>query len=191
MKITPIAVASILPAVAASAAFSVLPFTQAAPTVAGSSLAAGHAPATSAGHAAAAGPAAAARKTDAQVRSARHHATRSSAHQPAAPSAGGSAQDTSDWHVGESGHSRPGHRSHHHRRLVSTAESAFQKCVAWRESGDNPRDPDGLYGILPSVWASLGYSGTAGQASVAMQHQAFHRLYAEYGAQPWRPSDGC
>ena len=69
--------------------------------------------------------------------------------------------------------------------------SAFEQCVAWRESGDTPTDPDGLFGILPSTWAELGYSGTAGQASVAQQEVAFQRLYAEYGAQPWAPSDGC
>ena len=75
---------------------------------------------------------------------------------------------------------------------VSTAgESAFERCVAWRESSDTPTDPDGLFGILPSTWQSLGYSGTAGQASVAMQDQAFAKLYAEDGTAPWAPYDGC
>jgi hypothetical protein len=74
---------------------------------------------------------------------------------------------------------------------VTAGESSFEQCVAWRESGDTPTDPDGLFGILPSVWQSLGYSGTAGQASVAQQQAAFNRLYAEYGSQPWAPSDGC
>jgi hypothetical protein len=69
--------------------------------------------------------------------------------------------------------------------------SAFEQCVAWRESGNTPTDPDGLFGILPSTWAQLGYSGTAGQASVAQQEAAFNQLYAQYGAQPWAPSDGC
>ena len=71
------------------------------------------------------------------------------------------------------------------------ATSSFQQCVAWRESSDTPTDPDGLYGILPSTWASLGYSGTAGEASVAQQNEAFQRLYAEDGTQPWAPYDGC
>ena len=74
---------------------------------------------------------------------------------------------------------------------VTAGDSSFEQCVAWRESGDTPTDPDGLFGILPSVWQSLGYSGTAGQASVAQQQAAFNRLYAEYGSQPWAPSDGC
>jgi LysM repeat protein len=72
-----------------------------------------------------------------------------------------------------------------------SAPGSFQQCVAWRESSDTPTDPDGLYGILPSTWASLGYSGTAGQASVAVQNQAFQQLYAQQGAQPWSAYDGC
>jgi len=74
---------------------------------------------------------------------------------------------------------------------VPAGASAFEQCVAWRESTDTPTDPDGLFGILPSTWAQLGYSGTAGQAPVWLQQIAFNRLYAEYGAQPWAPSDGC
>jgi LysM domain len=74
---------------------------------------------------------------------------------------------------------------------LTAGMSSFEQCVAYRESTDTPTDPDGLFGILPSTWAELGYSGTAGQASVAQQEVAFNRLYAEYGAQPWAPSDGC
>jgi LysM repeat protein len=73
----------------------------------------------------------------------------------------------------------------------SAAPSTFQQCVAWRESSNTPTDPDGLYGILPSTWASLGYSGSAGQASVAQQNEAFSRLYAADGTSPWAPYDGC
>lgn len=69
---------------------------------------------------------------------------------------------------------------------------SFQQCVAWRESGNNPTaSSSGLYGILPSTWASLGYSGTAGSASVAQQNQAFQQLYAQDGTSPWAPYDGC
>ena len=72
------------------------------------------------------------------------------------------------------------------------APSSFQQCVAWRESGNNPTASSaGLYGILPSTWASLGYSGTAGSASVAQQNQAFQQLYSQYGTSPWAPYDGC
>jgi LysM repeat protein len=73
----------------------------------------------------------------------------------------------------------------------NSAPSSFQQCVAWRESSNTPTDPDGLYGILPSTWASLGYSGSAGQASVAQQNAAFQQLYARDGTQPWAPYDGC
>ena len=70
--------------------------------------------------------------------------------------------------------------------------SSFEQCVAFRESGDNPTASSaGLFGILPATWASLGYSGTAGGSSAALQKAAFNRLYAEDGAQPWAPSDGC
>jgi LysM repeat protein len=72
------------------------------------------------------------------------------------------------------------------------APGSFQQCVAWRESGNNPTASSaGLYGILPSTWASLGYSGTAGEASVAQQNQAFQQLYAQDGTAPWAPYDGC
>jgi hypothetical protein len=75
---------------------------------------------------------------------------------------------------------------------VKTGMSAFEQCVAWRESGDNPTaSSSGMFGILPSTWASLGYAGTAGQASVALQKAAFDRLYAQYGTQPWASYDGC
>jgi LysM repeat protein len=75
---------------------------------------------------------------------------------------------------------------------VSTAgQSSFQKCVAWRESGNTATDPDGLYGFLPSTWHQLGYSGTAGQASVATQNEAFSKAYSMWGTSPWAPYDGC
>ncbi|MGD0924175.1 MAG: LysM peptidoglycan-binding domain-containing protein [Streptosporangiaceae bacterium] len=73
-----------------------------------------------------------------------------------------------------------------------SAPSSFQQCVALRESGNNPTASSaGLYGILPSTWASLGLSGTAGSASVAQQTQAFQQLYAQDGTSPWAPYDGC
>jgi hypothetical protein len=75
---------------------------------------------------------------------------------------------------------------------MSAAEASFEKCVAWRESGNNPTASSaGMFGILPSIWAGLGYSGTAEQASVAQQVVAFHQLYLKYGTSPWAPYDGC
>lgn len=75
---------------------------------------------------------------------------------------------------------------------LSAGMSSFEKCVAWRESGDNPTASSaGLFGILPAIWASLGYQGTAGQSPVALQKAAFNRLFAQDGTQPWAPYDGC
>ncbi len=74
---------------------------------------------------------------------------------------------------------------------LTAGMSSFESCVAFRESTDTPTDPDGLFGILPSTWQSLGYSGTAGEASVAEQEAAFSKLYAEDGTEPWAPYDGC
>ena len=75
---------------------------------------------------------------------------------------------------------------------LTSGMSAFEQCVAWRESGDNPTASSaGLFGILPSTWASLGFPGTAGTSSVALQKAAFAKLYAQDGTSPWAPYDGC
>jgi hypothetical protein len=75
---------------------------------------------------------------------------------------------------------------------LTSGMSSFEQCVAWRESGDNPAASSaGLFGILPSTWASLGFPGTAGTSSVALQKAAFDKLYAQDGTSPWAPYDGC
>lgn len=79
----------------------------------------------------------------------------------------------------------------------SGAPGSFQACVIARESGGDPTavNPSsgagGLYGFLPSTWASLGYSGLPEYAAVAVQNAAFEKLYAEDGTSPWAPYDGC
>ena len=79
----------------------------------------------------------------------------------------------------------------------SGAPGSFQSCVISRESGGDPAavNPSsgagGLYGFLPSTWASLGYSGLPENASVAEQNAAFQKLYAEDGTAPWGAYDGC
>lgn len=98
-------------------------------------------------------------------------------------------------------HRHAAHAKAHRRAHAKPAPSAtsmfagmssFERCVAWRESGNNPTASSaGLFGILPSTWASLGYPGTAGTSSVALQKQAFDRLYAMDGTSPWAPYDGC
>jgi LysM repeat protein len=79
--------------------------------------------------------------------------------------------------------------------------SAFQTCVAFRESTDNPtaQSPvstaSGEYGIEDSTWQSLGapYNQypSAKDAPLWMQNDAFAALYAADGVAPWQPSDGC
>jgi hypothetical protein len=77
-----------------------------------------------------------------------------------------------------------------------TAASAYEACVITRESGGNPAAVNsssgagGLYGFLPSTWASLGYPGLPEDAPVSEQQQAFATLYAQAGRSPWI-TDGC
>lgn len=82
-------------------------------------------------------------------------------------------------------------------RVLTAGDGSFQACVITRESGGNPRAVNaasgagGLYQFLPSTWQALGHSGLPENASVAEQNQAFAQAYAQDGAQPWAPSDGC
>ena len=77
----------------------------------------------------------------------------------------------------------------------SGGRGSFQSCVIARESGGDARalnrsGAGGLYQFEPSTWRGLGYSGRPQDAPVWEQDEAFHRLYAEQGRQPWS-SDGC
>ncbi len=195
MKFTPIAAAVIVPAAVAGAAFGAVPFAQAAPAAPAASPAA-HTPAKHAAHVTAR------RHSPAAVHHYRHHAQQKAAavasHSHASHSHASHSQAGTGAAVSGSAGSQALASAAQAQQpaggsgaSLTTGMSAFEQCVAWRESGDTPTDPDGLFGILPSTWAELGYSGTAGQASVAQQEVAFQRLYAEYGAQPWAPSDGC
>ncbi len=81
---------------------------------------------------------------------------------------------------------------------VSTAGlSAYQACVITRESGGNPNIWNasghwGLYQFSESTWIAAGGSAASfGHASVAEQNQMFASAYAQWGTQPWSPSDGC
>ena len=73
---------------------------------------------------------------------------------------------------------------------------SFEGCVISHESSGNPHAVNpasgagGLYGFMPSTWASIGFSGLPENAPVATQHAAFQRLYATQGTTPWR-GDGC
>lgn len=80
-----------------------------------------------------------------------------------------------------------------------TAGGSFEQCVIQRESGGDPTavnpssGASGLFGFLPSTWASLGlgYPGGASTAPVSVQEQGFNILYARDGTAPWAPYDGC
>jgi hypothetical protein len=180
MKLTPIAAASLIPATIAGIAFSVMPFVNGSTTVALTTR-----------------PAAHVAHTASHVRPSAHrsaqHATATAAAKPAA-TASTAAPASNQPASSQPASSQPaaGTATATSSQPLTAGMSSFEQCVAWRESGDNPTASSaGLFGILPSVWAQLGYSGTAGQASVAQQKVAFDQLYAEYGAQPWAPSDGC
>lgn len=77
--------------------------------------------------------------------------------------------------------------------------SAFEACVIQRESGGDPTaynsssGASGLFGFLPSTWASLGlgYPGGAYTAPVSVQEEGFNILYSRDGTAPWAPYDGC
>jgi hypothetical protein len=177
MKLTPIAAAAILPSLVAGIAFSIMPF------VNGSSVTASAAHAT----ARAAHPVSRVRPL------AQRSAGRSTATTAAKPATAAAKYATASSQPSAGSQLAPvtSQAATTSSQPLTAGMSAFEQCVAWRESGNTPTDPDGLFGILPSVWAQLGYSGTAGQASVAQQEAAFNQLYAQYGAQPWAPSDGC
>jgi hypothetical protein len=178
MKINHIAAAALVPAIAAGIGFGAVPFAQAAPVPAAAHTAAPR-------HASPPRPRSHHRRhhTSPAAIPARPGAVR---HTVTRPGPAGSATQGS-----EAASSQQHGTSTASDTYTGQGVSAFEKCVAWRESGNTPTDPDGLFGILPYIWHSLGYSGTAGQAPVSVQQQAFDRLYAQYGAQPWAPSDGC
>jgi LysM repeat protein len=83
----------------------------------------------------------------------------------------------------------------------TASPGSFQACVISRESGGDPEivngssGAGGLYQFMPATWAELGYAaeypGGAQTAPVSVQNAAFEQLYAEDGASPWAPSDGC
>jgi hypothetical protein len=177
MKLTSYAAAAIIPSMVAGIAFSIMPF------VNGSSATALTAHVT-------ARPA----HTVSHLRPSAHRSVKRTTATTAAKSATATAQPaTAATQAPAASQSATGggEAAATSGQPLTAGMSAFEQCVAWRESGNTPTDPDGLFGILPSVWAQLGYSGTAGQASVAQQEAAFNQLYAQYGAQPWAPSDGC
>ncbi len=182
MKIKKISVATLVPAAAVGITVSSLVAVQAAT---------GHPSAHAAAH----------RVRELGPRAARHAAHVSAHKQVSRARTASSGRDRAR----HGAQAKAGHRAHAKAAASPAAQppapssssppsgmSAFEQCVAWRESGDNPAASSaGLFGILPSTWSSLGYPGTAGEASVATQKAAFDRLYAQYGTSPWASYDGC
>ncbi len=192
MKIKMIAAAALVPAAAAGVALSAGTTAKASSPPHSAAASALHSAGVRA-HAAAAkthGPARG--KTHAAHTAAKHTSKHGAGARPTEASAArASAAQAGQVQAGQVQASQQAQYAAPSQQSINAGESSFEQCVAWRESSDNPTDPDGLFGILPSTWASLGYSGTAGEASVAQQKIAFNRLYAEDGTQPWAPSDGC
>ncbi|MGA3155436.1 MAG: LysM peptidoglycan-binding domain-containing protein [Streptosporangiaceae bacterium] len=79
----------------------------------------------------------------------------------------------------------------------AAAAGSFQQCVISRESGGNSQVMNGsghygLYQFSYSAWTAAGGSpADFGHASVGEQNQVFATAYAEDGASPWAPYDGC
>jgi hypothetical protein len=174
MKISQLAAATLVPATLAGVVLTAMPFAQAAPATAAT---------RPVHHAAPAKPAKAA--TTAKTRHVVHHAARP-AHAVSQQTAGSGSS------ASQSSQAAAPAQAATASQPLTAGMSSFEQCVAWHESGDNPTASSaGLFGILPATWAQLGYSGTAGQASVALQKVAFQRLYAQDGTSPWAPYDGC
>jgi len=178
MKISQLAAATLIPATAAGVALTAMPFAQASPAPTTR-----HAAHHVVHHAATA-------KTVTKAKAAKP--AKPSAHPAALPAAThATAQPAATQAPAQAAKAAP-QAQPASSQPVNAGMSSFEACVAWRESGNNPTASSaGLFGILPATWHQLGYSGTAGQASVAQQKVAFQRLYAQYGTSPWAPYDGC
>jgi hypothetical protein len=181
MKISQLAAATLVPATVAGVVLTAMPFAQAAPA------APAHKVAHHAEHRAAPTRAVKpAKAAEPKARVSEHPTARPASTRHAASTAQTAARAPAQ------AQPQPQAPAATASQPLTAGMSSFEACVAWHESGDNPTASSaGLFGILPATWAQLGYSGTAGQASVALQKVAFQRLYAEYGTSPWAPYDGC
>jgi septal ring factor EnvC (AmiA/AmiB activator) len=65
-------------------------------------------------------------------------------------------------------------------------------CIRQLESGNNYSSPGGgAYQFTDETWHSLGQTGTAGDASPALQDQMALQLQSERGYQPWTTAPRC
>jgi len=73
----------------------------------------------------------------------------------------------------------------------SSVDETFA-CIRQLESGNNYSSPGGgAYQFLDSTWRSLGYTGTASDASPAVQDEAARRLLARDGWSQWSTAPLC
>jgi hypothetical protein len=180
MKLSQLAAATLIPATVAGVVLTAMPFAEAAPAPTAHRAAHHAVPARAVKPAKAAVPA----KPPASA----HPAAQPAAPQHATSTGQAATQAPAQAPANAAPQTQPATTS----QPLTAGMSSFEQCVAWHESGNNPTASSaGLFGILPATWAQLGYSGTAGQASVALQKVAFQRLYAQYGTSPWAPYDGC
>jgi LysM repeat protein len=113
---------------------------------------------------------------------------------------GGTASYTPRHHHASSFGSVPSRGGSSDLASVPGVPYGYAKCVAFRESTNNPHavnsipgyigNGGGAYGFLQSTWSGLGYSGSPQTASVAQQKAAFSKLYSQLGRSPWT-ADGC
>jgi hypothetical protein len=193
MKLSQLAAATLVPATIAGIALTAMPFAEASPAAT-----AHHAARHAAKHVAAASATKAAKTAEAsKPRTTAHAAAQPATTHPAsaqhpATTTQAPKQAAAQAPAQPSTPTAPQTQTATANQPITAGMSSFEQCVAWRESGDNPTASSaGLFGILPATWQQLGYSGTAGQASVALQKVAFQRLYAQLGTSPWAPYDGC
>lgn len=101
--------------------------------------------------------------------------------------------DSSGSSAGSSSGSASGASSTQQSTGVNTG---FAQCVVSHESNGNASAVNassgagGLYQFLPSTWASLGFSGSPQDASVATQNAAFEKQFSLTGTAAWA-GDGC
>ena len=76
-----------------------------------------------------------------------------------------------------------GHYNANYAADARTTNTIDWSCIRNAESHDNYRQVSGAYGILTSSWNGLGFAGTPGSASIAVQDRVALRIFAMNGYQ--------
>jgi hypothetical protein len=77
---------------------------------------------------------------------------------------------------------------------ATSTDTADWQCIRIHESGDQYNSsvaPSGAYGLIPSTWASFGYTGWPYQAAASVQDGIALHLYNEFGWRPWSSAPAC